>query len=75
MVAYSYLAPPWHRQGDYFSDAHCQVHPTWRLHFSITMVVTIGIGCVFISITKGPRYSADSYIINDKEKPSSTRDR
>ncbi len=43
--------------------------------FFITMVVTVGIGCVFVSIMKGPRYSADSYIINDKEKPSSTRDR
>jgi hypothetical protein len=42
--------------------------------FFITMVVTIGISCVFVSVMKGPRYSADSYIINDKEKPSSTRD-
>lgn len=35
----------------------------------ITMVVTVSIGCVFVLILKGPRYSADSYLINDKEKP------
>jgi hypothetical protein len=33
------------------------------------MVVTVSIGCVFVLILKGPRYSADSYLINDKEKP------
>jgi hypothetical protein len=48
--------------------------PLGAFSFFITMVVTIGIGCVFVSVMKGPRYSADSYIINDKEKPSSTRE-
>ena len=43
--------------------------------FFITMVVTVSIGCVFVLIMKGPRYSADSYIINDKEKPVPTKSR
>ena len=43
--------------------------------FCITMVVTVGIGCIFVSIMKGPRYSADSYVINDKEKPGPQKER
>ena len=37
--------------------------------FFITMVVTVVIGCVFVIIMKGPRYSADSYRVEDAERP------
>jgi hypothetical protein len=37
--------------------------------FFITMVVTVVIGCVFVIIMKGPRYSADSYSVEDAERP------
>lgn len=37
--------------------------------FFITMVVTVVIGCVFVVIMKGPRYSADSYRVEDAERP------
>jgi len=37
--------------------------------FFITMVVTVVIGCVFVIIMKGPRYSADSYKVEDAERP------
>ena len=38
--------------------------------FFITMVVTVVIGCVFVVIMKGPRYSADSYRVEDAERPA-----
>jgi len=37
--------------------------------FHITMMVTVLIGCVVVMIMKGPRYSADSYPIKDRERP------
>lgn len=37
--------------------------------FFITMVVTVVIGCVFVIIMKGPRYSADSYKVEDADQP------
>ncbi|MFZ9314322.1 MAG: hypothetical protein ACO24G_03645 [Burkholderiaceae bacterium] len=40
--------------------------------FFVTMVVTVVIGCVFVLIMKGPRYSADSYRVEDAERPGET---
>lgn len=37
--------------------------------FHITMMVTLAIGCVVVMIMKGPRYSADSYPVEDAERP------
>ncbi len=37
--------------------------------FHITMMVTIAIGCAVVLIMKGPRYSADSYPVEDSERP------
>ncbi len=37
--------------------------------FHITMMVTLAIGCVVVLIMKGPRYSADSYPVEDAERP------
>ena len=39
--------------------------------FHVTMMVTLAIGCVVVLIMKGPRYSADSYPVEDSER---TRD-
>jgi len=37
--------------------------------FHITMMVTLLIGCVVVWIMKGPRYTADSYPVEDAERP------
>jgi len=37
--------------------------------FLATMLVTLAIGCVVVLIMKGPRYSADSYPVEDAEHP------
>ena len=37
--------------------------------FLATMLVTLAIGCVVVLIMKGPRYSADSYPVDDAEHP------
>lgn len=37
--------------------------------FHITMMVTLAIGCVVVLIMKGPHYSADSYPVEDAERP------
>jgi hypothetical protein len=37
--------------------------------FHLTMMVTLAIGCVVVLIMKGPRYSADSYPVEDSERP------
>jgi hypothetical protein len=37
--------------------------------FLATMLVTLAIGCVVVLIMKGPRYSADSYPVEDAERP------
>lgn len=37
--------------------------------FHITMMVTLAIGCVVVMIMKGPRYTADSYPVEDAERP------
>lgn len=37
--------------------------------FHITMMVTLTIGCVVVLIMKGPHYSADSYPVEDAERP------
>lgn len=37
--------------------------------FHLTMMLTLLIGCVVVLIMKGPRYTADSYPLNDSERP------
>ena len=37
--------------------------------FHLTMMLTLLIGCVVVLIMKGPRYTADSYPVNDSERP------
>lgn len=37
--------------------------------FHLTMMLTLLIGCVVVLIMKGPRYTSDSYPINDSERP------
>lgn len=37
--------------------------------FLATMLITLAIGCVVVLIMKGPRYSADSYPVEDAERP------
>lgn len=37
--------------------------------FHITMIITLAIGCVVVLIMKGPRYTADSYPVEDAEQP------
>lgn len=37
--------------------------------FHLTMMFTLLIGCVVVLIMKGPRYTADSYPVNDSERP------
>lgn len=37
--------------------------------FHVTIMVTLAIGCIVVLIMKGPRYSADSYPVEDSEHP------
>lgn len=37
--------------------------------FHLTMVVTVAIGCLVVMIMKGPQYTADSYPVQDAERP------
>jgi heme/copper-type cytochrome/quinol oxidase subunit 2 len=37
--------------------------------FYLTVIVTVAIGCVVVLIMKGPRYTADSYPVEDAERP------
>jgi hypothetical protein len=38
--------------------------------FHMTAMLTLAIGCVVVLIMKGPRYSADSYPVDDSDRPS-----
>lgn len=35
----------------------------------LTVMLTLAIGCVVVLIMKGPRYSADSYPVQDADRP------
>lgn len=37
--------------------------------FHLTVILTVAIGCVVVLIMKGPRYTADSYPVEDAERP------
>ena len=37
--------------------------------FHLTVIFTLAIGCVVVLIMKGPRYTADSYPVEDAERP------
>jgi hypothetical protein len=37
--------------------------------FHLTMVATVAIGCLVVMIMKGPQYTADSYPVQDAERP------
>lgn len=42
----------------------------WGLAFTLVMAwVTVGIGCVVVTVFKGPRYEADPYPIVDAGQP------
>ena len=42
--------------------------------FHLTMMITVAIGCVVVLIMKGPRYSADSYPVQDADRPADSSD-
>lgn len=37
--------------------------------FHLTIIFTMAIGCVVVLIMKGPRYTADSYPVEDADQP------